>query len=55
MQANCTKQLALNYAASKAYLVKSSYQSKGYDHIPRGAYESIIKEAESRFSLVEGS
>lgn len=42
------KNLAQSYAASKAYLVKSPIK-------PRGACEIIVKEAEGRFSIEEGS
>jgi hypothetical protein len=46
------KKLALNYAAS---LIKKHSESQGYERIPKGVYEKIVKKAESKFSLEEGS
>jgi hypothetical protein len=49
------KKLALNYAASEASLIKKHSESQGYERIPKGVYEKIVKKAESEFSLEEGS
>ena len=49
------KKLAMNYAASKAALLKESFSNSGYDRLPKGTYNEVISETESKFSLEEGS
>jgi hypothetical protein len=49
------KKLAMNYAASKAALSKESFSNSGYDRLPKGTYNVVILETESKFSLEEGS
>jgi hypothetical protein len=46
--------MALNYAASEASIIKSSAKSVG-DRVPKGAYNKIIREAEEKFELEDGS
>jgi hypothetical protein len=48
------KQMALNYAASEAFTVKSSANLVG-DRVPKGTYNKIIREAEEKFELEGGS
>jgi len=48
------QKLAMNYAASKAALLKESFSYQGYDRLPKGTYKEVILEAESKFSLSGG-
>jgi hypothetical protein len=49
------QELAMNYAASKAALLKESFSNWGYDRLRKVTYKEVILETESKFSLSEGS
>jgi hypothetical protein len=55
IETNRSQKVAMNYAASKAALMKESFSNSGYDRLPKGTYKDIISETESKFSLSEGS
>jgi hypothetical protein len=46
--------MAINYAAAEALKLKSSSNSVG-DRVPKGAYKTILKEAEVLYNLDEGT
>jgi hypothetical protein len=48
------KQMAINYATSEASYLKITAKSSG-DRVPKGTYDKIIKEAEEKNNLGEGS
>jgi hypothetical protein len=48
------KQMALNYAAVEASAAKESIKKTG-ERVPKGTYNKIIKEAEEKFEVEEGS
>jgi hypothetical protein len=48
------KQMALNYAAVEASTAKESIKKTG-ERVPKGTYDKIIKEAEQKFVVEEGS
>jgi hypothetical protein len=55
IETNRSQKVAMNYAASKAALMKEYFSNSGYDRLPKGTYKDIILETESKFSLSEGS
>jgi hypothetical protein len=50
-----TEKLALNYASHECFNVRQVFMSNGAERIPKGTYDDIIKKAEEKFSLKEGT
>ena len=49
------QKVALNYASNEAFRVKQGFLSQGFERIPKGTYDKIVKKVEEKFSLKEGS
>jgi hypothetical protein len=49
------QKVALNYASNEAFRVKHGFLFQGFERIPKGTYDKIVKKVEEKFSLKEGS